>query len=416
MRVIKIYHLTFLLLNTKIVLIKFNKTGGAGVKISSGIANRILAQYQERLDFGLSIIDINGIVVSSTEKKLTGTFHEPAYTMIRERKSKPFKITKNDDYLGASEGICMVLHDYNAVAGAFAMLGDPERLLPLAGVMCTSLETALIYESQLRLPTAQGFRETYLRALVSSAQVRRSDLELWSSYLGFDVAAFRFPILVSLREPAVAGKLLQLLKASLAPQDIVTFADDGRIIIFKEMKRPVNEILCCYRELAHAQYAAVSRLMPEAAEGLACYVGPVLSNLPAYSFGCQCCFWLLVNHQVDGNIVFFYDFIQEYLYSRIPMDDMVNLLGPLAGFLDQKNRDNLVRIIPITDRNNYNLVQSSAELFLHKNTLSAAVERLKECTSTDPLHNSADRKLLWALNYYLEHFEKDKLCERGEED
>ena len=53
------------------------------------------------------------------------------------------------------------------------------------------------------------------------------------------------------------------------------------------------------------------------------------------------------------------------------------------------------------NKSNYNLVATSKELFIHKNTLIFRLEKIKEEMDMDPLHDIQARKFMNYLYYYF---------------
>ena len=70
------------------------------------------------------------------------------------------------------------------------------------------------------------------------------------------------------------------------------------------------------------------------------------------------------------------------------------------------NEEDAKEFITTTDtliRNNYNIVRSSKELFVHKNTLMYRLTKIKNEFDIDPINSESDRSFIKIYNYYLKH-------------
>ena len=59
-------------------------------------------------------------------------------------------------------------------------------------------------------------------------------------------------------------------------------------------------------------------------------------------------------------------------------------------------------IVGILERNNYNLVASSKELYIHKNTLIFRLNKIRDFLGLNPIQNAGDRAFMDFLSYYIE--------------
>ncbi|MGE4353573.1 MAG: sugar diacid recognition domain-containing protein [Oscillospiraceae bacterium] len=377
-------------------------------------AKKIVDSFREKIEYGLSITDASGIILASTDSARLETFHELAYTLILSKKQNPIKVTQSSDYLGARTGVCMVLHCEGEIAGAFALSGEPDKLFPLVKLMQIAIENALKYEIREQYASkGRDFRENFLSLLIYNSHSHEADLEFWAEQLHFDPYLVRVPILFSFDDDEGQSALLSVLKTSLPKQDILARTRDGQLLIFKALSPSVGSLLGTYTDIVRNQYAQVCNLFPLGDTMPSCYVGSFQEQLSAYAESCQHCFWLRRRHPDAGGLVFFYDHIEEYLYAQIPASEIYHIFSAISHQFDPTLSKSFGLIIDTLDKNNYNLVSSSKALFMHRNTLAAALEKIKEYTDMQPMRNSSHRKFLHLLSYYLEHVEGSKVTATG---
>ena len=377
-------------------------------------AKSIVDGFRDRIGYGLSITDTRGIVLASTDSSRPETFHELAYTMVLSKKQTPIKVTNGSDYLGSRTGVCMVFHYEGEIAGAFAMTGDPEQLFQLAGLMQVAIENALQYESREQYSSVgRGFRESFISELMYNSHPHEHDLESWAEQLRFNPGLIRVPILFSFHNDE-AKELFGVLKTALPEQDILAETRDGQYIIFKALSLSAGSLLGTYSDVVKRQYLQVCELLSPCGVKPECYVGSFQEQLAAYSQSCQHCFWLRRRFPNVPAPVFFYDHIEAYLFEQVPASEIYRVFNVISRYFDFKLVEDIGHIIGTLDKNNYNLVSSSKELFMHKNTLTSALERIKEYTDMQPMRSSAHRKFLRALSYYFEHIEGGAIATAAE--
>lgn len=69
--------------------------------------------------------------------------------------------------------------------------------------------------------------------------------------------------------------------------------------------------------------------------------------------------------------------------------------------MDEKNKEDFIEMVEVLERHNYNLVESSRELFIHKNTLVFRLNKLKAMFAVNPLQNANEREFLKYMCEYL---------------
>ena len=69
--------------------------------------------------------------------------------------------------------------------------------------------------------------------------------------------------------------------------------------------------------------------------------------------------------------------------------------------LDDETKETLVELTGALDRNDYNLVKSSQDLFIHKNTLVFRLNKIREQLNVNPVQKTREREFLKYLCRYL---------------
>lgn len=372
--------------------------------ISRQIAGNLIDNYRGKLNYGLSIVDTNGIVLASTDSARCETFHELGYSLILSKKRKPIKVSSGAKFLGTRAGVCMALRYDGEVVGVFELSGDPDCVFVLVELMQVALETTLIYEVHEEYhPRGGSFRESFIAELLYGASSGETDLDIWAEQLKIDPQIIRLPFLFSIPGGEYQPEIVMQLASALGTQDIPALTREGQLIIFKALDNSFDSLLGTYKDLAKQVFSQVSDLIDPSCKNLQCYVGSFQEKLSAYSHGLQHCSWLRRHLPKHNGIAFLYDYVDEYLFEQIPTHEIYRVFDVISRRFDPKLTESLQRIVGTLEHNNYNLVSSSSELFMHKNTLITALDRIKEYTDTQPMRIASDRKLLRSIARYFEY-------------
>ena len=135
------------------------------------------------------------------------------------------------------------------------------------------------------------------------------------------------------------------------------------------------------------------------------YIGTFQNELEEYRKAYQQCCWLRDHVKAKSRGVYFYDYAGEYIHSLVPFMELHQIYHVFEELLDEKNQDDIVELVDALERNNYNLVDSSKELFIHKNTLVFRLNKLKVIFSINPLQKSNEREF---LKYMCAYFKRKR--------
>lgn len=163
----------------------------------------------------INVMDTEGIIIASTEKRRIGTFHQGAREAVLTGKLVNIRKDQLDRYPGAKEGCNMPLRVNGSIIGVVGIYGDPDEIRDVAHLLEVYADKYYQLETMLRPRLAEsGLRSQLLTQLLTpgggdSAAIRglmeALDLEL------------RFPVQVAViaaeeRDlPRAEKKLTQLL-------------------------------------------------------------------------------------------------------------------------------------------------------------------------------------------------------------
>ena len=89
-------------------------------------------------------------------------------------------------------------------------------------------------------------------------------------------------------------------------------------------------------------------------------------------------------------LVWFLDYLNDYFDSLFPVMEMYALYNVYDRHLDEAFKEMFCSVIGSLRHTNYNLVTSSKELFVHKNTLAFRMNKIKDIFSVNPFSSNQD--------------------------
>lgn len=368
-----------------------------------GLAGKLIGKVVRYTDYNVNLMNEKGIIIASTDDGRIGDFHEIAYHIIQKGQDM-VAVQEDDGFLGVRSGINMALEFEHKKIGVVGVTGNPEKVRDVALIIRMAVESMLEYEmAKEQLERHRSTRDQFLTDLLYKEEADREDLKRAAEKLGYEDNRIRIPILIVCPTRADIQELLQRLKESphYTKQDILTVTRDEKLLLFISTQGSLDRIFSNYKYLA-GEYLNdfLNRLL---AEGRHCsvYIGSLQSNFLNYRYSFHQCLWLERHIAYQGIGVYFYDHLDEYLKSQIPVMELHKIFGTFQVNLDGEFKNSFIQHIGTLYQNNYNLDAGSKSLFIHKNTLAFRLDKIKNLLGINPIQNSRDRDFSDYLCYYL---------------
>jgi len=103
----------------------------------------------------------------------------------------------------------------------------------------------------------------------------------------------------------------------------------------------------------------------------------------------------------EKGIYFFNDHILDYIRRIATIKIYENIYSMYNNVFSEQEKTFIAKSVEVLNKNNYNVVNSSKELYMHRNTLLFKLNKVKDILNIDPIGNAAHRKFLNELAYYL---------------
>lgn len=371
--------------------------------IEVDLARKFIEQITKYTDYNINIMNEQGYIIASRDPKRVGTFHAVAYKIVTGKEDMVVTAGEND-YPGVRRGINLVINIDGRRDGVVGITGDPEEIKPVALITKMAIEAMLKYEKQQEeLLRRQNRKERFLSLLIHEEYADPAILRSVARQLNYSEEMIRIPILCTL-SGCLAEPFLDAVKKGNchSKEDISFILDQERALIFKTVRGDRKDVFAEYKDMIDEYLRDALRFLYQ--QGAVCryFVGSFQNSFNQYYFGYQHCKWL--EESTDGTLdfAFFYDFSGAYLKSVMPMNELQSMFHVYENILEQKFRNSYVEIIGALIKTNWNLVDASRELFMHKNTLVYRYNKLKERLNINPILSASDRFFVEAFYIYLD--------------
>ena len=180
------------------------------------------------------------------------------------------------------------------------------------------------------------------------------------------------------------------------------------IILLKNLDENINEGIKDYKDQIFQYVWDLEEKLPIdlGDNDLKYYVGSLQTQLDMYRTSYHHAQQIALHPRLGKRkkIVFFLDHIQDYIRNSVTMKLYNDIFSSFHALFQNEEKQVMVETIKALDANNYNLVNTSKDLHVHRNTITFRLNKLKSSLNIDPLVIGSDRELLNELAHYLEKY------------
>lgn len=111
--------------------------------ITKELGQKIISRIGAYTDVDINIINLDGVIVSSTDTSRIDQIHYGAIEVIKTKKSLTITDENIDNYKGTKQGINMPILHRGKIAGVVGVSGQPDDLNQITGLVRASVEIVL---------------------------------------------------------------------------------------------------------------------------------------------------------------------------------------------------------------------------------------------------------------------------------
>ena len=365
--------------------------------INPNLAKKFVERIAKYTDYNINIMNDQGIIIASRNPERVGTFHETAYNMIRTN-LEISSVSNGDALLGVQNGVNLLVRYAKKPIAVVGVTGEPEKVREIAMIIKISLETMVRYENQQELEfskiTAQN---RFFSLLFLEESPPLEQLKQMAKKLDFSAGIIRIPIVLYFSAESPLEQKAAELQSYASSEDMIWVVDNRHILVYKDLEKGAAPPLASWR----SQTAEWLQCIEAAVAYDRAYVGTMQYQLPDYHLGLDACRWLEKNMPSGERVLYFMEHLDAYILSLLPSEEMRGILSVYDHALGQDNKESIRKMAGVLQKNDFNLVKSSEELYLHKNTLVFRINKLRSALGINPFQSGNDKLLMTCLYHYL---------------
>jgi len=394
------------------------------LKITHQLAQQIVDRTINILGKNINIMDENGYIIGSGDKRRLNKYHEGAALVIKN-KEKIFIYPENKNHLiGVKAGVNLPIEDNKKVIGVVGITGNPAEVGPFGEVIKMTVEMMLQQQFLLKeVDLERQAKDNFINDLISGRVGNDSDLFIARGQIvGYDITLPRIAIVINIyRFGKTARKsfqkysglkegeiYLQRLKNEVLrtirdlfihqPQDIVSYIGGDRFVVLKTVNfHDMSEMI---REKSIAisrkiKSAILAQRKFQASIGIGEYHPGIKGIKRSYREACRA---LEIGDKINDKIGIHH--IAHLGISRLFAEISPETRNDFIHYIYKDNANKKIKpvfweTLQAFFDNNMNITDTAKTIYVHRNTLLYRLERIKQFTGLDP------RKFDDALQLYI---------------
>jgi carbohydrate diacid regulator len=353
--------------------------------LSTGIADQIVAQLSKIMEQHINIMDMNGVIISSTNPIRIGTVHGGAIRIISER-LKELLIENDDEYVGAKNGINLPIEFNNEIIGVIGLTGKSDEVRKY-GQIIKKMTEILLLETHSREQRAieQKARDRFLEEWIFGRYDinHPHEFKLRAETLGIDVATPK-----------------RIMIFTLKNQDDSPTSDQDQTEISQRLRSYLRDFKDAYFFRTSTQFICVMGLQPDST---ILEIAKNIKNIVLQRFACNVFVGIdsgepkqIKTSFRNANIALQVSMkskqtinIFNFINLDITINSMIskNKYAYLESFFKQTTEaevDEFINLLRIFYACDGSIQDASKELYIHKNTLQYRLNKISHITGYDP--------------------------------
>lgn len=374
-------------------------------KLEPALAQKFIDKTAKHLEYNINIMNDEGIIIASKDISRVGNFHEVAFKMLEGTRDSG--IVKEDKlYLGTKPGVNLFIDYKNKHVGVICVSGNPDTVHSFANLVKTSMEAMLEYELQMDVERRRKDKtEQFLFYLLFEENMELGIAERMAENIELSETQSRVCILIRTDGDASPSQIISALTKAegYSHHDLVGRARNDDVILFKSLGDDFTTVSKDYVEKIKLYIESFKSKLPESCSmnQFEFFVGSLQNQIKNYRSSYIHVLEMSLYLKGDKGVHFFQDHILSYYRRKVTMKAYYDIFNTYDVLFTEEEKKQFVEIVDALRNNNYNVVYSAKELYIHRNTMVFRLNKLKESLNIDPIANAGDREFFNELGYYF---------------
>lgn len=378
--------------------------------VTRSIAEQIIAQISQVIEPNLNFIDVNGVIVASTDPLRIGTVHGGALRIIREKLSE-LVIERDDEYPGSRNGTNLPIEFNHQIVGVIGLTGRSEEVRQYGRIIKKMTEVLLM---EIFLSEQKNTERMAIERFLEEWVFGRYDMQHPKEFrfraesLGITIDEPRRIMVVAIRDGA--GNTASEKTLNQMYQQLLYMMDRaGHPLMF----RTSTLFVCVMQKMNDLDVivlAAQVRKSLMTTQSCRVYIGIDSDEEKPLKIGFRnATIALQVSYNSQKHV-----HIYSIINIEIALSSMIekNKGAYLAEFFHGISQEEITHFVEVL-RAYYNcegsILKASEQLFIHKNTLQYKLNKLTEITGYNPRLISTSYLFIVAIKMHDLLMSKDQL-------
>lgn len=353
------------------------------MKIEQSLAQNIVVSMKEIINQELNFIDMDSIIIASTDESRIGKSHGGAREVMRTKQD--LIIEYEGQYAGTKKGMNVPIYSDLEMVGVIGITGDIKEVEKY-GKIIKNMTEILIKDAWLKDVSFKK-RENYrflIEQMISETGEVQNILHL-AGLLNVDLSLERLAAIGEITNFAAlddekSEKLSLLLRRALVydPQNL--FNVNG-----SKIRLALNASVTTERYeyiLQKIGTDAESQLGLHLKFGIGTKCNTIKDFHISFERAQTALDWALINS--DAAIENYNDLDLGIVLTTLDLDVETQFVNKILGNLSEEEKEEFSEILTIYGNNNGSNYKTADQLFIHKNTLQYKLIKLEKLTGYDP--------------------------------
>ena len=380
-------------------------------------ARNFVRKMKLNMDIDVNIMNSKGIIIASASPERVGDFHQCAYTIIQN--NIPIQVTEKptSDMIGVTRpGVNMLLSRDDEILGVIGVSGKPAEIYQIAQMIKLTFET--MYEYEYRNKFGKKSRDrlwNFSNVLLSETPADDYSIHSLAEKLNYSDNLARIPIYIRFysehREYIVQQFIESYPSLSIYKLQDITLPVVKGVVLMKTLDsdNPIYSINSYTRMCIETITNEIrSRVSDDPLLRIKYFVGMVQTDFSSYHEMYNQLLWLAESQKSSmETICCLSSHLTEFIVSQCSRKTLVPLLDYCCGMIRANlNTDIFLETVQSLIASNMKLQDAADRLHLHKNSITARLNKIKKLLDINPLSSRSDYVLLVCIYEYLTDHER----------
>jgi carbohydrate diacid regulator len=343
--------------------------------LTRAIASSIVKETTIKLKRNINIMDNQGIILASCDSSRVDDIHEGALEVLRSGETLMITDDEREKWRGAQPGVNLPIVFQDKIVGVLGITGNPEELIDIAEIVKMTTELMIKQEYiYSQLEWKQRTKEMIIEELLKTSP-SYDNIDRGLNLLNTELKSPLNSLIVQMSERSVPNQtVINTLERIIGSQQgICGFINVNRIFMAlsglsqKELMKMAEEIVRAFEKLKLVFRIGIST---------------PFDDLESFSQSYLDCDLALEISDPKERTIFYADIESKALIFQLNKEVAERFTERVLHGTLLKYKETLECFFS----NDFNMQQTSEELFIHRNTLIYRLNKIVEDTGYNPKH------------------------------